>query len=88
MNRGTLVCAGITFNVIGVILRDSKILLVASTPGPTPQFRNEPVTIFGEDGKGIGQGGLLNLDRPARRGDTVTITFELTLNAIVSPMAE
>lgn len=88
MNKGTLVCGGVTFHIIDIRLVDSVLRLTATAPGPTPALTNEPVAIFGEDGKGFGQGGVLEYVRQSRKYDTVQMTFDLGVHAFVTPMAE
>lgn len=83
MSKGTLVCGGITFHITNIELRNSNIVLTATAQGPTPAFIKEPVAIFGADGKGIGQGAVLEFLRPTRDSSKwVTLTFSLLIERI------
>ncbi len=82
MSKGTLVCAGITFEITDIRLRGSNVEVIGSANGPTPAFINEPVTIFGEDGYGVGQTADRFTFRPTTRHDVLTLTVSLLITSI------
>ena len=78
-----MVCGGITFNIVSIKLRGSTVIVTGTAEGPTPALVREPVAIFGEDGQGIGQGGILDWLQPSRKHDTVTLTLTLYVTNIL-----
>lgn len=85
MNRGTVVITGHRYTVTDVSLRDGKIVVVASGPGPQPERHGVyPCTLFGEDGAGIYQADL-QLDHPScRRGDVLTVICPVRMVEVTS----
>jgi hypothetical protein len=79
---GTMVVAGRRFPVTSLALRDGQLVVTAEGPGPCPAFRNEPVTVFGEDDVGMLQGGYMTTDREAGPRDRVRLSVELRLTKI------
>lgn len=57
MRYGTAVCNGVFLEVIDIKLRDSKVFMVLRTQKRGDYLVKGPVTVFGEDGKGLFQGG-------------------------------
>lgn len=82
LSKGTLVCGGITFAITDIRFHASKIEVVGTTLGPTPALIDEPVTIFGEDGQGIGQTQDTLSVRASGRHDIVTVTVFLQITQI------
>lgn len=58
--RGMVVIAGREFVINDIRLRNGQYEIIAIVQGPLPEFINEPMTIFGEDGQGVLQGGLFS----------------------------
>jgi hypothetical protein len=79
---GMMVVAGRRFPVTRLALRDGQLVITAEVPGPCPAFRNEPVTVFGEDGIGMIQGGYMTTAVAARPQDRVLLVLELRTTAI------
>jgi hypothetical protein len=73
---GMMVVAGRSFPVTSLALRGGQLVVTAEGPGPCPAFRDEPVTVFGEDGVGMVQGGHISTEA-ARPQDTVRLRVEL-----------
>ena len=74
---GMLVVAGRRFPVTGLALRGGQVVVTAEGPGPCPVFRNEPVTVFGEDDVGLVQGGYMTTAREAGPHDRMQLTVQL-----------
>jgi len=49
---GTVVVAGVAFEVTEIRLTGGRFVIIACHPGPVPGLRG-PATLFGADGKGI-----------------------------------
>ncbi len=80
VNRGTMVISGHEFTVNQIRLRNSRFEITAIGRGPLAAVKNEPATIYGEDGKGVLQGGVLNVPEVADGEPiTVTVTFQVTM---------
>jgi len=59
---GMLVVAGHQFPVTRLALRGGRLVIYAEAPGPYPALHDEPVTVFGEDGTGMVQGGFFSME--------------------------
>jgi hypothetical protein len=79
---GMLVVAGRRFPITSLALRGGQLVITAEGPGPCPAFRNEPVTVFGEDGIGMIQGGYMTTEVAARPRDRVHLVLEVRTTAI------
>lgn len=79
---GTMVVAGRRFPVTRLALRGGQLEITAQGPGPCPAFRNEPVTVFGEDNVGVIQGGYMSTTEEARPRDTVHLTLTVRTTVI------
>ena len=66
MSQGTVVARGYTFAITRVRLHGGRLEIEAERQGPLPAMENEPAAVFGDDGRGFGQG-------PAAPGASVTI---------------
>jgi hypothetical protein len=75
---GMLVVAGHRFPVTSLALRGGQLVVTAEGPGPCPAFRNEPVTVFGEDDVGLVQGGYMTTTREAGPRDRVQLFVRLS----------
>lgn len=80
---GMLVVAGHEFPVTRLALRGGRLVIYAEAPGPCPALHDEPVTVFGEDGTGMVQGGFFSMgavgpDETARV--FVSLTWARTTN--------
>lgn len=62
-SNGTVVIAGLVYQIIKLELENSRIVITARRYGKAPALTNEPITIFGQDGRGIGQGGHVSVGR-------------------------
>lgn len=78
---GMLVVAGREFPVTSLALRGGQLVIVAEGPGPCPAFRDEPVTVFGEDGIGMIQGGYMNTPKAGPR-DRVRLFLEVRTTVV------
>lgn len=85
--RGMIVIAGHEFPVNSIRLRNGKYEIVATGYGPLPEFINEPITIFGEDGQGVAQGGLFNF-RATGRGEHIMIIVPLRVTSVTAVPAD
>ena len=74
MAMGHIVCEGIEVPILAIRLRVGGVCIVAGRRGPVPAVSG-PVTIFGEDGQGVGQGGQLSWDEA---GDGELLTVRIT----------
>jgi hypothetical protein len=54
--------AGYRYEITSVSLRDSMTAIKAWRYGPIPELVDEPVTVFGEDGRGWAQGGRMSME--------------------------
>ena len=77
-----LVVAGRKFPVTTLALRGGQLEIHAEGPGPCPALRNEPVTVFGEDGVGLVQGGYLTTPREAGPRDRVHLVLTVRTTVI------
>lgn len=77
-----MVVAGRRFPVTRLALRGGQLEITAEGPGPCPVLTDEPVTVFGEDGVGMVQGGYMTTDRKARARDWVHLVLELRTTMI------
>ena len=75
LGYGHFVIAGMSFPIHGIELREGRIWFLASRPGPF-DCPGGPVTIFGEDGRGIGQGGVFG---PVSAEDGVMLEMKIDL---------
>lgn len=78
---GHLVVGGVRFPILGVELRDGRIWLLASREGPF-EHPGGPVTIFGEDGRGIGQGSGVLKPKRVETGEMLSLRIDLLFEAI------
>jgi hypothetical protein len=85
VSKGTVVITGHRYAVTDVRLRDGKIVVLASGPGPQPERHGVyPCTLFGEDGTGIYQADL-QLDHPAcGKGDVLTVICPVRMVEVTS----
>jgi hypothetical protein len=85
LGLGTVVIAGQRYPVTRLALRHGMLLITASGPTPAVRAVQEPATVYGEDGQGIGQGW--RCDIPGR-GDTrdpwVTIQLPFQIGTITN----
>jgi hypothetical protein len=78
---GTIVTGGLTYQITRIELRGGKFIFTASRHGEAPELVNEPVTIFGQDGRGICQGGMFSV-RATRHWHTTEITVTLKMERV------
>jgi len=71
MAMGHIVCGGIEVPILAIRLRVGGVCIIAERFGPVPATSG-PVTIFGEDGQGVGQGGQLSWGE-ARPGELLAV---------------
>lgn len=81
---GHIVCQGFTVPISGIKLRRGLIVFTASCWGPVPAIEEGPVAIFGSDGQGICQGGILSWPE-ARAGELLVATVTLSMDKINEP---
>jgi hypothetical protein len=53
---GHLMVRGMRYEITGLRLVHAQLEITATRPGPAPELVNEPVAVFGEDGRGFAQG--------------------------------
>jgi hypothetical protein len=78
--KGWLVVDGHSFAITDIELVGSRILLRAVAPGPKPAGSGT-ITIFGRDGRGIGQGGTVEW-RSASKYDLAIIDCYIRLKTV------
>lgn len=85
LGLGTVVIAGRSYRVTRLALRHGMLLITAAGPVPPVAAVQEPATVYGEDGQGIGQGWLCDIPG---RGDTadpwVTIQLPFQIGTITN----
>ncbi len=77
MAYGTVVIAGQVYEIAGLRLRDGLLLITARGYGPSPEVRDAPATVFGEDGRGVCQAWHIRIPRLGRHQD---VTIELPIH--------
>ncbi len=78
---GTAVCNGVTLHVVDVRLRGASIHLMCVTPEPGDYVVEGPVTIFGEDGRGLLQSS--NVPRTESRRGYITVWLPMRVLMVV-----
>jgi hypothetical protein len=85
-NKGTIVVRGYRFTITSVRLARGQFILTGTCPGPVGPMENEPVTVFGEDGQGIGQGnggmGYGLTFAGCKKGETAMITVNMSFDKV------
>lgn len=82
-DRGTVVIAGLAYQITAVELKGGQVVITASRRGAAPEMISEVITIFGQDGQGIAQGGEISIERVGRWGLT-EVTVRLRYLEIIS----
>jgi hypothetical protein len=77
---GHLVVGGESIPILGVELRDGRIWLLASRMGPF-EHSGGPITVFGEDGQGVGQGGGVDPVK-VRDGEMLKLKVDLRFETL------
>lgn len=81
--KGTVVIAGYVLAVTSVRLLNGQFEILAGRKGPVPALTGEPATVFGEDGRGILQGGTFTV-REIGAGERLEIAITYQLDRITS----
>lgn len=87
MAIGTVVVAGRTYQVTGLQLRNGELQITAHGWGPSPEVRDAPATVFGEDGQGVCQSWHISIPGLARNQD-VTLTLPIRITHMDAPDGE
>ena len=82
-SKGTVVIAGHQLAVTSVRLKDGRFEIMAEKQGPVPALTDEPATVFGEDGRGILQGGMFTV-REIGSHERLQVTVTWTVTTVTS----
>jgi hypothetical protein len=80
--KGTVVCDGVTLTITEICLRNSQVMIKAEGPMADRRTLSGPMTIFGEDGRGIAQGGHLDQPMKVERGQHAMIMLGLKVGSV------
>ena len=78
---GTLVIAGLTYQITRLELKDGALVITATRSGEAPAAVNEVITIFDQDGQGFGQGGHVSIAR-TKRWQTAKVEVKVRLETL------
>lgn len=78
---GHIVCCGVMVPVTRIELKESQTVLTCTLAGPVAQLTG-PVAIFGQDGLGIAQGGMLSTPRYVEAEEFLAVTVWLKVMEI------
>lgn len=81
--KGTIVIAGHSLLVTSVRLLNGRFEILAELQGPFPAVTGQPATVFGEDGRGLLQGGTFTV-REVRAGERLEISITHQVDRITS----
>lgn len=83
---GAIVARGYRFTITSVRLTRGQVILTSTCPGPVEPMENEPMTVFGDDGQGIGQGnggmGYGLTFAGCKRGETALVTVSMSFDQV------
>jgi hypothetical protein len=75
---GTIIVAGLTYQVTSVELKGGGFAITACRHGEAPSIDSAPITIFGQDGQGICQGGHIDIGTTGRWDHTeINVTIKM-----------
>ncbi len=78
---GEIIAGDQRYPVTEVALRNGKIEFVSVSEGPHSAIDSEPLTITGEDGQVVIEGGHLTA-KQAKRGETFQIVVTFTITSV------
>ena len=86
VSLGTVVVAGRSYEVLRLRLICGQLHVVAYGRGPSPAVRDEPATVFGEDGRGVCQSWHVSIPSLGPHDDvTIVLPVQFTHLEVLEP---